>query len=407
MEKAYIARQEILDINNNLIAYELLFRDHAFGINEFPSHLKATSQVVMNTLTNINIADVVPKGIRAYINVDETVLLSGIIDILDKDVFVLEILETADLNEKMIEKITEYHKAGFQIAIDDFDCSSQMIKKFTPIFKYIHLIKVDVMVSNRENLKNMIQRFRNMGKKVLAEKVETKEEYDLYKAVGFDFFQGYYLSRPEVLELNIHKEATHIVILHLIGLLKEDADTPEIEKYVRSRPELSYKLIRYLNNKNNFESVIDSITQVITLMGREKLMRWLLLYLYSEVSTSPISESTLILAQKRAQRMEENAPQHMKDKAYLAGMFSMMDILFETDMKELMSHVKMDKDIVNLVTTKTGRFSDSLKKIEKEEKEELKKIMCEQFNEIRVEDILYALEFGGIKLDDKQKPQKL
>lgn len=407
MEKAYIARQEILDVNNNLIAYELLFRDHAFGINEFPSHLKATSQVVMNTLTNINIADVVPKGVRAYINVDETVLLSGIIDILDKDVFVLEILETADLNEKMIEKIAEYHKSGFQIAIDDFDCSSQMIQKFTPIFKYISIIKVDVVLSNKENLKNMIQRFRNMGKTVLAEKVETKEEYDLYKVVGFDLFQGYYLSRPEVLELNIHKEATHIVILHLIGLLKEDADTPKIEKYVRSRAELSYKLIRYLNNKNNFESAIDSITQVITLMGREKLMRWLLLYLYSEVSTSPISESTLILAQKRAQKMEEDAPVHMRDKAYLAGMFSMMDILFETDMKELMSHVNMDKDIVSLVTTRTGRFSDSLKKIEKEEKEDLKKIVCEQFNEIRVEDILYALEFGGIKLDDGQKPQKL
>lgn len=407
MEKAYIARQEILDVNDNLIAYELLFRDHAFGINEFPSHLKATSQVVMNTLTNINIADIVPKGVRAYINVDETVLLSGIIDILDKDIFVLEILETADLNEKMIEKITEYHKSGFQIAIDDFDCSSKMIQKFTPIFKYISLIKVDVMASNKENLKNLIQRFRNMGKKVLAEKVETKEEYDLYKAVGFDLFQGYYLSKPEVLELSIHKEATHIIILHLIGLLKEDADTSQIEKYVRSRPELSYKLIRYLNNKNNFESAIDSITQVITLMGRERLMRWLLLYLYSEISTSPISESTLILAQKRAQKMEEDAPEHMRDKAYLAGMFSMMDILFETDMKELMSHVKMDKDIVNLVTTKTGRFSDSLKKIEKEEKEDLKKIVCEQFNEIRVEDILYALEFGGIKLDNKKKPQKI
>lgn len=398
MEKAYIARQEILDENDKLIAYELLFRDHAHGIKKFPSHLKATSQVVMNTLTNINISDVVPKNVNAFINIDETVLLSGIIDILDNDIFVLEILETADLNEKMIKKIAHYHKSGFKIAIDDFDCSAQMIKKFTPIFKYISLIKVDVLSSNQENIKNIIPEFKKMGKKVLAEKVETKEEYDLYKKMGFELFQGYYLSKPEVLELNIHKEATHIVILQLIGLLKEDAETSKVEKYVRSRPDLSYKLIKYLNNQNKFESPIDSITQVLTLMGRERLMRWLLLYLYAEVSTSPISESVLILAQKRAEKMEEDAPDHIKDKAYLAGMFSMMDILFDTSMKELMSHVKMDKEIVDLVTTKTGRFSESLKEIEKKEKEDLKKIVCEEFDNIRVEDILYALEFGKVEV---------
>lgn len=398
MEKAYIARQEILDTTDKLVAYELLYRDHAHGIKEFPSHLKATSQVLMNILTNINIADAIPKGMKAFINVDETVLLSGVIDILDKNVFVLEILETTDLSEKLIKKIAHYHKSGFKIVIDDFDCSAQMIKKFTPIFKYLYLIKIDVLVSNKENLKNLIQRFKKMGKKVLAEKVETKEEYDLYKEMGFDLFQGYYLGKPEVIELNIHKEATHIIILQLIGLLKEDGETSIVENFVRSRPDLSFKLIKYLNHQNNFESEIDSMTQVLTLLGREKLMRWLLLYLHSEVSTSPISENILMLAQKRALKMEADAPSHMKDKAYLAGMFSMMDILFDTDMKELISHVKMDKEIVNLVTTKTGRFSNSLKVIEKKEKDDLKQVVFEHFDEIRVEDLLYALEFAGIKL---------
>ena len=214
-------------------------------------------------------------------------------------------------------------------------------------------------------------------------------------------FQGYYLSKPETIEINIHKEATHIIILQLIGLIKEDAATSKIEKFVRSRPDLSFKLIKYLNNQNNFSTEINSITQVLTLMGRDRLMRWLLLYMYSEVSSSPISENVLSLAQKRAAKMEEDAPHHMKDKAYLAGMFSMMDILFDTDMKELMSHVKMDKEIVNLVTTKTGRFSTSLKEIEKTEKADIKQVLCDNFDSLKIEDILYALEFGGVKLQDK------
>lgn len=401
LEKAYIARQEIVDVNDKIIAYELLFRDHAHGIKEFPTNLKATSQVMMNVLANITITDVVPQNIKAFINIDETVLTSGIIDILDKNIFVLEVLETTDLTEKVIKKIVQYHKAGFVIAIDDFDCSAEMIKKFTPILKYISLVKIDVMSSNQENLKNLMPKFKQLGKKVLAEKVETEEEYESCIKMGFDLFQGYYFSKPEVIEINIHKEATHIVILQLIGLLKEDAETSKVEKFVRSRPDLSLKLIKYLNNQKDFSSEIDSITQVITLMGRERLMRWLLLYIYSEVSTSPLSENVLLLAQKRAEKMEEDAPLHMKDKAYLAGMFSMLDILFDTSMQELMSHVKMDKEIVNLVINKTGRFSDSLKTIEKKEKEELKKVICEQFNKLRVEDILYALEFGGIKLEEK------
>lgn len=398
MEKAYIARQEILDRSDKVVAYELLFRDHAHGIKDFPTNLKATSQVVMNTLTNLKIEDVIPKNSKAYINTDETILTSGIIDLLDKSIFVLEILETADLTEKVIKKIVQYHKAGFEIAIDDFDCSAEMIKKFTPILKYISLIKVDVMSANPENLKNVIPKLKKFGKKVLAEKVETEEAYSLYMKLGFDLFQGYYLSKPEVIEVNIHKEATHIVILQLIGLLKEDAETSRVEKFVRSRPDLSFNLIKFLNNQNKFESEIDSITQVLTLMGRERLMRWLLMYMYAEVATSPISEGVLLVAQKRAEQMEEAAPHHMRDKAYLAGMFSMMDILFQTDMKELMSHVKMDKDIVSLVTTKTGRFASSLEVIEKKEKEDLKKVVCEHFNELKIEDILYALEFAGIKL---------
>lgn len=402
MEKAYIAKQAILDANNNIAAYELLFRDHPLGITEFPSHLKATSQVAMNILTNIYISDVIPKNLNAYINIDDSVLLSGILDMLDSKIFVLEILETSDLSEKVIEKIIKYHKMGFKIAIDDFDCSAEMIKKFTPIFKHIDLIKIDVQSANHDNIKNLVPRLKKMGKKVLAEKVENKDEFLLFKKMGFDLFQGFYFDKPEVIEFNIHKEATQIVILQLIGLLKEDANTSAIDEFIRNRPDLSYKLIKYLNNNSNFETEVDSIIQVITLIGRDKLMRWLLLYLYSEVSTSPLSENVLILAQKRAEQMEEDAPAHIKDKAFLAGMFSMMDILFDTSMKELISHVKMDKEIVNLVTTRTGRFSDSLKRIEKKEKEDLKKIVNDNFSNIGIKDILHTFEHTGITVRNKK-----
>ena len=103
----------------------------------------------------------------AFINIEEDVLTSDIIDILDKDRFVLEILETTHLTDKVVAKIKQYHARGFKIAIDDFDCSAEMIIKFKPLFKYIHVIKIDVLMAEAENLKNVVNKLKKSGIKLL------------------------------------------------------------------------------------------------------------------------------------------------------------------------------------------------------------------------------------------------
>ena len=359
MDKVFIARQEIVDIYGKVYAYELLYRDHANGIKEFPTNIKATSHVLINTVTNISIKELIGDKKLAFINVDEDVLKSSILDILDKDKFVLEILETTDLSDAVITKIKQYHRRGFKIVIDDFDCSSEMIKKFTPLFKYIIIIKMDVLAAEPQNLKNVMSKLKKSGIKLLAEKVETKEEYNEYIKMGFDLFQGYYLSKPEVIEIDRHKESAQIVILQLIKIIKEDGHTSDIEEYIKLQPELSYKLLSFLNNQSNLEVKVESITQVITVLGRAKLLRWLMIYLYSEISTNPASDTILKLAINRAESMEADVPPSDKDKAYLAGMFSMLGILFETDINDLMKHVNMDKEITSLVVHNKGKFTSN------------------------------------------------
>ncbi|HEX5329486.1 EAL and HDOD domain-containing protein [Sulfuricurvum sp.] len=403
LSNVYLAKQKIFNSQGKAFAYELLFRDHPAGIKEFPSNIQATSQVLLNTLTNININELLGSGGVAFINVDEYTLTSGIIDLLDKDRFILEILETTDLNEDVLAKIKQYHKRGFKIAIDDFDCSAVMIKKFTPILKYTHFLKVDVITSQQENLKNIITKIKELGIKILAEKIESEEEYKYYKEIGFDLFQGYHLHRPEVVEMNRYKDATQIIILHLLKLIKNDAQTYEIESYIKQRADLSYKLIKFINNHGHFDTRIESITQIITLLGRDKLLRWLLLYLYAEVSDNPISESIMHIAILRAERMEENAHHSDKDKAYLAGMLSMLGALFETDIKDVIKDIKMDKDIVDLVVAKKGKFLSSFNKAEHAERTYLKQLLCHNFDKIDTTVLLYALELSHIPID----PDKL
>lgn len=399
MGKLYLAKQKIFNGNGTLFAHELLFRDTAHGIKEFPSNIKATSHVIMNTLTNLNIDELLGKNGIAFVNVDEHMLSSGIIDMLDKKRFILEMLETIELTENVVNKIKQYHKRGFMIAVDDFDCSTEMIKKFAPLIKHIHFIKIDVMAFQAENLKTVMEKLKNIGIKLLAEKVETKEEYDKYKSLGFDLFQGYFLHKPEVVEIDGYKEVTHLVILQLIQLIKNDDETSKIEMFIKQRADLSYKLIKFINNQEVFSTPVESITQIISLLGRDKLLRWLLVYLYSEISTNPASKTILTFALNRAERMEEDAHHRDKEKAFLAGMFSLLGAVFDTNIKELMHQVKMDKDITSLVVEKKGKFAHSLLKAEKEEKEYLKKLVMDNFDKLDTAEIIYALEYSGVSID--------
>ncbi|WP_373002523.1 EAL and HDOD domain-containing protein [Sulfurimonas sp.] len=397
LDKVYLAKQKVFNKNNKKFAYELLFRDYEYGIRIFPTNIKATSHVLINVLTNIN--HVLNEPGVVLINVDEEFLLSGLVDILDKSKFMLEILETTDLSDKVVSKIRSYQRQGYKIAVDDFDCSLEMIKKFTPIFKYINLIKIDIQASHPENLKNVVTKMKTKSLKLLAEKIETKEEYQMCLEMGFDLFQGYYLDKPQTVEIHRSKDITQYIILNLIQMIKEDASTKVIESYIKQRPDLSLKLIKFLNNKDRLETKVESIVQVITLIGRDKLLRWLLLYLYSEMSNSPVSEIILAIATNRAQNMEEYAEEAEKDKAYIAGMFSMIGALFDCTNKEIIGDIKLDRDITDLVINRKGRFLSSLLKSEESERAYLKKLFMENFDKIDLVDVIYTLGLNGISID--------
>lgn len=394
-----MARQKIFNRMGKVHAYELLFRDHAHGIKEFPTNIKATSHVIINSLTNVNTFELIGRDGIGFVNIDETILTSDILDVLDKDRFVLELLETINLSDRVINKIKQYHSRGFKIVIDDFDCSGEMIKKFLPLFKYIYMIKIDVLDSEPQNLQNVVEKLKKIGIKLLAEKIETKEEYNKYIRMGFDFFQGYYLDRPEVLEINRYKESTQMVILQLIKIIKQDGETSTIEAYIKQQPELSYKLLKFLNNQTIVDVKVESITQIITLLGRDKLLRWLMVYIYSEISNNPASQLILQIATKRAEKMERDASHLDKDRAYLAGMFSLLDAIFESDIEDLMKYINLDKDITALVVDKKGKFASSFLKVEKSERDYLKKLFFDNFDKIHSIDIIYALGFSGVEVD--------
>ena len=399
MHNVYMARQKIFNVKGKVFASELLFRDNPKGINEFPTNIKATSHVIINAVTNISTDELLGRNGIGCINVDEKVLQSDILDVLDKNRFILEILETTELNEKILFKIKQYYERGFKLILSGFDCTELMVQKFSPIFKYLYIIKIDMLIVKPGLLKDFLLKIKKTKVKLLAEKIENRDMHNECILMGFDLFQGYYLHKPEIIEIDRYKESTQMVILQLAKIIKNDGETSVIESYIKQQPDLSYKLLKFLENQKVAKTKIESITQAITLLGRDRLLRWLLVYMYSEISTNPASKSIMNMAVKRAERMENDAFLPDKDKAYIAGLFSLLDIMFETDAKEIMKDLNMDKDINALVLNNSGKFAMSLSKAEKSEREYLKKLLIDNFDKINTIDIIYALEFANIDVE--------
>lgn len=399
MNIIYISKQRVVNERNELFAYELLFKDADNQTALFSDSVKETSQLIINSITSTQLNQLLGKRVRAFIQVNEKSLMKGILDLLDEDRFILNLVEDIQLNEDVISKIIQYRKRGFQLCINNFDSSAKMIEKFSRLFNYIDYIKMDIVLSNHNNLKKVVARFQDGHIKFLAFNIENRTDLLRYTELGFDLFQGYYIDKPELIEIIGSKEPTQFILLQLIKIIKDNDSTEKLEFFIKKQPDLSYKLIQFFNRSKKFDVKIKSLTQVITLMGRIKLLKWLMVYLYSELSKNPASETILSLAIRRAERMESEAAPELKDKAYLAGMFSMLSSIFETDIHQLMYHIEMDRDITQLVLEKKGIFASSLMRAEHEEKAYLKKIMMANFDKLDTTDLIYTLEDGGIEID--------
>jgi len=399
MDELYVSKQKIIDNKKHVFANELVFKDSSNKRVGFSNSLKATAKLIITAISGTELTKLLGVNSKAFINVDETTLTKGILDVLDKDRFILNILEDITLTEDVIKKIVAYKKKGFQFSLEHFDSSARMIIKFQRLFNYIDIIKMDIILSEFENLEKVMKKFKKSRIKLLAQGVESKEDFEDCLEMGFDYLQGNYIDKQTLIELSSSKEPAQIVILQLIQIIKNNNTTEKLEFFIKQQADLSFKLIKFFNNLEKLDIHVESLTQVITLMGRTKLLRWLLVYLYSEVSTNTTSKTMLELATRRAESMEKEADIKNKDKAYLAGMFSMLGSIFEMDIKDLMNRVRMDEDITMLVIHKKGIFASSLIRAEVAEKRYLKRKMLENFEKLSTTDLIYTLEDGGVDIN--------
>ncbi|RJF98337.1 EAL and HDOD domain-containing protein [Noviherbaspirillum saxi] len=190
----FLGRQPILSRDNQLVAYELLFRDADTGTANVTDNVAATASVIAHT-AQLGLSNVIGSQL-GFINVDADLLNSDVIHFLPKNKVVLEILETVLATKSLLARVEELAEAGYRFALDDVVEYSDAVQKLLPL---IPVVKVDISNMEDEHLSRLTRLFKTSGKTLLAEKVETLEQFERCMQLGFDYFQGYYFARPTVL----------------------------------------------------------------------------------------------------------------------------------------------------------------------------------------------------------------
>ena len=243
LQDIFLGRQPILDRDQHIVAYELLFRSSSQGNSaNVTNDLLATAHVITHAFSELGIASVLGDK-KAFINISADLLLSDMIELLPQDKVVIELLETIQVDNQIISRCQELKAMGFSLALDDFSGDSQ----FKPLFDIVEVVKFDLPQMGQEALEVNVKYLKRWPVKLLAEKVEDIDQAIQCKGLGFDLFQGYYYARPVVLS-GKRADSSKLMLLKLLELILGDAETHEIEQAFKHDPSLSYNLLRLVNS---------------------------------------------------------------------------------------------------------------------------------------------------------------
>lgn len=362
----FLARQPILNREQDLVAYELLFRHAATGPANVVDDLAATAAVIEHTMA-LGLDNVLGT-MQGYVNVDEAVLMSDIVQFLPADKVVLEILETVISSPALVERVRVLKEAGYSFALDDVVTQSEHMADFFP---YVKLIKIDVAGMAAAHLATLSKTFLAAGKVLLAEKVETIEEFTSCMRLGFTYFQGYYFARPIILS-GKKLAAPQMVLVNLLGLLARDASSEHIERVIKQEASIGLMLLRLVNTPGAGSTRrIDSLGQALLILGRQQLQRWLQILLYAQPGQERRAPTPLLaLATTRGKLMElivqklRAGERGMADTAFSVGIMSLMDALFGQEMTTLLTQITVSDDVREALLTRAGVLGELLTLVE-------------------------------------------
>ncbi|WP_107925273.1 EAL and HDOD domain-containing protein [Lysinibacillus parviboronicapiens] len=350
--EVFIGRQPIFNLHEQVVAYELLYRSK--NINSFPmvDSDAATVDVLVNSFLTIGINEVT-KGKPCFVNFTENLLMSSINEFLNPSQVVIEILEDVPLTPKLVQRVSELKSYGFKIALDDFILHED-IQIYDELFVHIDFIKVDFLMSpllERMEVENKVKEsFPHI--KLLAEKVETRNQFEVAKHSGYELFQGYFFEQPQIIKAT-DIPGNAIQYFHIISLLKEEEPNIDLlAENIERDISLTYKLLQMINNSNRrSKSKVRSIKQAILLLGLANLRKWIYLLAMREIDVNADSDlfkelmCTSLFRAKVCEKLAKLSYKQNFSEYFLIGMFSLIDTLLQRPMNMILQQLPFSEEI--------------------------------------------------------------
>jgi len=341
----YVARQPIMDLRGRVYAYELLSRNGRE--QSFSGDTNLASRVMLDNTLVFGL-EKLTGGLTAFVNCTQDVLTSDLVAVLPPSLFVLEILETVEPTPEVIESCRKLKSHGFRLALDDFIWKPE----YEPLVKLADYIKVDFTLSGPKERRELIRRLSGLPVTLLAEKVETQEEYRQAREEGFTLIQGYYFCRPELIENRQipTNRLTHIEILRM--LRQETMDLRELAKLVKQDTSLTYRLLRLINSPAmGIRQRVNSVLDALVVVGEDAFRRIATLAITSELNANQPVE-LLRMAFVRARFCELTAEKCGLDatEQYLLGLLSLLPAMLRLPMDRLAPELPLREAIRQALT---------------------------------------------------------
>lgn len=375
MENTFFGKQPILDRNQNLVAYELLFRSGDENMAEVSDDVHASANVVVNAYGHLGIQQVL-GSLRGFINVNNELLLDDTILLLPAKHVVLELLETIAATPEVVQRCIELKQAGYQLALDDV---TRIDDRIRPLLSIVNVVKIDVLALSDTEIEGLVHELKAWPDILLAEKVDNPERAKICMSLGFEMFQGYFFARPVIVSGN-KIESGKLSLLRLLSLIMRDAEIDEVEQLLKREPGLSYSLLRMINSvAAALPQKIGSIRQAIIAMGYQPLKRWIQLLLYATAPSGGSGEVNALMqtAAIRGRTMELIAiidrphDKNYQDRAFMTGIMSLLDTLFGMEIRQIVDKLEMPDEVIRALVHREGRLGCKLRLIESRERKDM------------------------------------
>jgi c-di-GMP-related signal transduction protein len=334
----YVARQPIVDREEKVFGYELLFRD---GLeNAFSGDSDEASRATLDRSLLMGL-DVLCDGRRAFVNLTRDTLLKGLVTLLPSETTVVEILENIPPDPDVVAACRKLKEGGYMIALDDYVADDAR----APLAEMADIIKVDMQLTTLEQRGELIKR-HGLRCRMLAEKIETHGDFVQARDRGFVYFQGYFFRRPEMLNTRDLPANRMNYLRMLQEVSRADLNVNGLEKLIKAEASVCYRLLRYMNSAVfGLKSEIHSVRHALSMLGDREVRRWV--RLVAAVGAGQDKSSDLVLAalvRGRFGELLQPLVEHGESDLFLLGLLSLIDAMLELPMAEVLDRVPLDAE---------------------------------------------------------------